>query len=246
MPQELPGSENSQVQFAAHNSSNSELRVSGFASKGEIFIRSGVRPLDFIAAYCHEMGHLMAKKLSFKGGEVLTSDEVKKTKIPLTFGQKLSLVKMIIGELTPIKLGEPGPTRPSVIQLANGLLKVYSKGNFDPESVPVHLNIPDEEFMYYINRVADTKNHNTISNDGKGNIIAKSTRNGRNGELPAIAVEIACLRILTNTACLEEVRYKPNASNRFSSHYRAIRIVHRSYKPGSKISIPSQLDFDNG
>lgn len=206
----------------------------GLTIGNEIFlVRS--KPLDFLKNYWHEAGHIIGDELSFVNGDVLTPNEAKKTSL------NLSRKEVFKAALILFRVNFPGQDSFS-IDLANRILKVFTKGNFDINKIILHNKLTDEELKRLIDE-NDAEETSTINATGER--ILKSTRDGRNIEIPAFSTDIACRHILMNSLGLEQkAGFEKGKYPYESSHARAMNLVIQAYTHHGYV-LPSMLDLIN-
>ncbi|MBI5151277.1 MAG: hypothetical protein HZA34_01755 [Candidatus Pacebacteria bacterium] len=197
--------------------------------------------IELFISMLHEAGHVLAKKLSARNEEILTPDKVKGTVVIFSDEEyrKLAWHFLFGWRLKEI---------PEVFfPVIRRLLDFYAKGNFDVYSLKFTM-CNTEEFANLV------KKHKieTIKRDSDGNIILTSTRKGRDIEIPAIATEEACLRLLMYEASkitrisailsmILHITTTKATEYQKSSHGRAWKIVDRAYNSRRWV-LPTDLD----
>jgi hypothetical protein len=210
--------------------------VGGMVLGNDIYLPPAIFP-DRFSFYTHESRHIIGEKLSFVRGDVLTPDEVKKTKIKLSFEEHGVLYDGSESE-------EKGHISQAELSILNRTIAVYTKGNFDVGSINLH-NLSEKDFINLASQFED-KNRFYRNEDGK--LFSVSSRKGRNAEIDSIATNIACLTILENSLAIWIFRWKIYETLRFrlarkpGSHGRAQEIVKRAYSIKGMI-LPSSLDL---
>lgn len=180
-------------------------------------------PYLAIQHLAHEAGHILAKSLT--ADQVLTPDEVRKTRIELTTEEQVSL---FLAALWGVAVVVPD----WVVQLTNKLVVTYAKNNTSLEHAKI-FPVSKKEFSKIVKKLRIS----TIRVDENNVVHAISHREGRNEEIPAMATERAVLEILKNSCpiilrVLLQVYEKAHAGIRIpnTSHGRAKKIVDRMYK----------------
>lgn len=184
--------------------------VAGFVYQQEVLITADYGLRQYIQAYFHEMGHIMGQYLSFKY-QTLSPDKCKETFIEVPENVKRNLN----ANLTSVPNSD---TLDSAINLCNNILRVYTKGAFNPDSIKVNELSKDDLRDSWIGK---------SKNSGNGEVYYPNTRACRNAELDAMTVEAGCLTILENSVPFsEQFKIAPNST----AHIRAANIVSRAYK----------------
>lgn len=210
------------------------VKFFGLRIGNEIFLPR-FKPVDFLSHYWHEAGHIIGDELSFVKGDVLTPDEVKKTKLNLSRKEAFKIILILF------RINFPGQEM-FAIDLANRILTVFTKGNFDNNKIILHNNLTDEEFKSLVNE--NTPSETTALNEA-GEITTISTKKGRDKEISAYTADAACKHILMNSLGIEKgVGYKKGEFPYDSSHTRAINIVIQAYTHHGYV-LPSMLDLIN-
>ncbi len=189
--------------------------------------------------YFHEVGHELAIKLSFIQGDVLSVNETKKISVPLSRKEFARIVLLLFAESIEMPLQMKGIIK----RVADRILCVYSKGKWNPSSIEIKHASREE----IVERIANQPRReiSTLTVDQNKRATLRYTRKGRNDEVPAIGVEEACMRILTNS--LNHIRFIDygeaswDREYKKSSHGRAKKLVRYMY--AKEIEFPSNVDI---
>jgi len=145
---------------------------------------------NLMSSFWHEAGHIVGKKLSFLGGEVLTPDEAKQTVVEMTLLEKLKL-HYLFYEDTSAKIG----IAHEVLPIAERIFNEFTKGNFSCQDLVVFCDMSQQELINIFKRGGKNP---TLSIRDNQLVLRRNTR-GRNIEIPAYAVEVGCFHILNNS-----------------------------------------------
>ncbi len=220
--------------------SNRIHRIYGLRQGNEVYLSTS-SPLAFFDRYWHETGHVIGDQLSFQKDQVLSPDAIlalDALNIEHAVGfnriDTLELFKLIVEQNRPT-VGISGRLKP----VADKILSIYTRSNFDVSTIILHSDTSLER----IEEIVKGDQVSTTEKNAGGELVAISSREGRNIEIPAYATESGCIIILEKLLSLIE-RYvviemiDPDAP----SHSRALRLVTRSYgRPDMRL--PSGKDF---
>lgn len=234
-----------EVKFSVSSAkTNNHPRVAkGLQIGNDIYISEGIGILVLLT-YCHEVGHFIAGKLSFRGRQVLTPDETKEKMLKGYLDYRANarnLFNTMVFEGTELM-----PSYKAVIPIANDLLKIYTMGWFDERMINFHpVSFQDIEHLLRKALEDGRKCSSVIKVDHEGKYVSANSKEGRNTELPALTVEYGCLHILANSIepyqplFLNELQWE--STNR--SGRRAQLIVTRAYQ-GRNWVLPSTRDLE--
>lgn len=228
------------------NTDLDDLRmISGYRNGKEIF----QPPLDYINAistYCHEVGHILGDKLSFKSGfkwwnrkNILSFDDINSNKICITLSkEELEYSRRHMYDHDKLHIKD------EVLSISQKLLKTLFRGKFHKKNVVLH-DVSYEELNNIVADQGSTTTSTTLE-EGVRKMEIVNSKHGRNSELPSVYVEAACLLILENTlkkhniivdAGLIQMPKRDSAP-----HQRAQNIVYRAYS-SKGWRVPSTKDI---
>ena len=195
-------------------------------------------PVNFLLRYFHEIGHILGDDLSYRDGDILTPAEVVSTQAPIDYSETFMLFSQVISA--------PGYDRVNnlTIESANIILNTFTLGKFDPTSIKLHYPVTQEELEDLLKSAHETPG--IIINE-KGELEGVNTKDGRDAEISAMAVEIGCLKILENTinslSPQDLLSITVQREDKGDSHSRAMKIVERTYQPNRSFILPSAKDL---
>lgn len=162
-----------------------------------IYVSDGVG-IVVLLTYCHEVGHFIADQLSFRGKKVLTPDEAKEE--TLIAWPDYWYAKQLYGKMV-YEGTENAPAHQVTVPTANNLLRIFTRGWFDAKMINFHPVPSAQDIEQLINegQKAGKILSSGIKVNVDGELIYSESREGRNAEVPAVAVEYGCLHILTNS-----------------------------------------------
>lgn len=226
------------------NTSAKPLRILKGAQIGKDIYFTDAVGIAVILGYCHEAGHIIGDKLSFKKREVLTPDEAREA---LIFRKWLSYQEVKdLFNTTRFEGTKETPVHKVVIPIANALLKVFTKDWFDESMVNFHpVTTPfeiDELIKQALREGKKCPSGIKLGHDGE--LLHTSNKAARDAEIPAMVTEYGCLYILANSIR----QYHPTFASQYvvtatsASQRRARLIVERAYE-GENWVLPSAKDL---
>lgn len=224
----------------ANNPENlhSNREISAVAKGNEIWLASTLDPINYFVSLTHEIGHNIGGSLSFKTGEVMTPDEVKKCTPVINNDDAV-----FVGDLLTFSAGEK-TTYDTLQSVGTQLLGIYTKGRFNPDSVIIHNNVDQDEITQLVQQAGELSTGFVREN---GEFVHKSNAKGRNLEIPAYTCEKACKTLLENMMkpyfpdFSIKTAFKGDPKSK-SSHQRAYDIAERAYERTGWI-LPSSKDL---
>ncbi|OGM14531.1 hypothetical protein A3A76_06040 [Candidatus Woesebacteria bacterium RIFCSPLOWO2_01_FULL_39_23] len=213
---------------------NPQPHIGGFKMKETIFLPPS-NFLDNLSSYFHEAGRIIGETMSFSDGSVLLPDEAKIAKLPLNFQERLRILKHIVGK-------QDKAMDSFEESVASKILHLYTKGNYPLDRIKL-INLNHVQFQKFLEHLAKDQEPNDVYEvDKQGNLFPKSTDRGFLIELPAYAVEIAGMTILSNSFSSADFKFKVIEGKTEGSHDRALSEVLVAYKETGRI-LPSALDY---
>lgn len=217
-----------------------ELKIAGYVKGREIYLPPSSM-INLVANASHEAGHIIGDELSFQGRngkdqEVITFKELKAS------SPFILLTDEEIEYLTCNLNKQNAVLEENTISIIKKLLAVFTKGNFDTESIHFN-NISQEE----LNKSIASSKVNTVEAIGEEDMHfrAVSSREGRNEEVPPMVCQVICMEIfqniLQNYCLLEDYQTISSPDFPSSSHQRAYKIVEEAYSRGWVL--PSSFDM---
>ncbi len=197
--------------------------------------------LRYFEKLVHEIGHTLGRELSFKEGDVLSPDEVRQTNLQLTSPIGIIITNKIFDKFRDNTTLLDKPDK-ELNEIIFKLVRVFTKGKFDPSKLIIYAGVPEEEIKKKIIKAGGSATSLIVES---GEEMQTNTKKGRNMELTAIATQIACRQILQNTFKGKGITFiwrQEFDKNEDPSHFRATRIVERAYR-GKNWNLPSMKDL---
>jgi hypothetical protein len=192
--------------------------------------------LDLFLTYFHEVGHVISNRYSFLEGDVLSPRDAERASVKISGKELATLIILLSAHKVPfLKFKMKG----TIKGIADRILTAYTKDKWDPKSI--ELGHASEKKIKKIILEKDNGDIKTAHIDSQFNVTFKNSREGRDAEVPPIAVEKACMKILENSLLASFSYPEQNDQYKRSSHGRAHRVVETIFKKGWMI--PSQLDM---
>lgn len=217
-------------------------RITAYRYGNDVFL-TPQNPIRSISDICHEAGHVLGNKYSFKshGGlhrkNVLSFDDINHGNITIKLSdEEKTFLRINLKRRDILKLSH------NTVQIADKLLFKFTLGKYYPGMIDLHL-ISQDQLVQFVNS-RNTSTTSFINNK----VLMINSRSGRNSELSSIATETACMLILENSILengLSDPGWKGfNYYARISpSHQRAQNLVALAFK-GKGWRIPSLKDIN--
>lgn len=216
--------------------------IAGFSCGNEIGLTPAA-PLAQVMIICHEIGHYMGGKFSFKermflSGKpknVLTFDEIKGSKISLTLTEsEKNRLKKALSHGRRVKPNEDH------LWVAEKLLRVFFRGRFNPKDLRIRAFTKSEMRR----RMGKTP---PLGAEKRGEeVMLRNTKKGRDAELPSHYTEFGCILILENTCEKYGIDFGYDeicfCKSGMADHQRAQNIIARAFA-GKGWRIPSDVDL---
>jgi hypothetical protein len=210
-------------------------KVGGFYRGNTIFLPPRT-PIQNMASFLHESGHILGKRLSFLDGDILLPDEVKKKKIGLNPAEKI----LLIGRLMDKK---ERPMEHFELKIAKKILEAITKGNPYVQKLKL-INLTEDQLQKVITKWAGSHpSQIAYELDMNGDITPKDTELGVIAELPAFVIQKAGEVILCNSISSKNKYFGIQPGEFAGSHKAASKIVKGSYADRG-YRIPSLYDFE--